>query len=158
MKRVYPLLVYALIFLGFLQTLSVVNGNWFLFVLSKSTGASPNNAAFNALNGVEFWALDHKAEVTTDKNTYVVPITSKLVRELDYPYFVRIIYAFPFAFNQSMPEKLCRDVIKKYLCVDQKFIKSLGVPLSEKVLKIKLISQEKVETKKTFELSEVCGD
>ena len=156
MKRLYALLVYCLIFLGFLQTLAVVNGNWFLFVLSKSSGASPNNAAFNALNGVEFWALDHKAEILTDKKNYSVPITSKFVRELDYPYFVRIIYAFPFAFNQSMPEKLCKDVIKKYLCVDKKFINALGIPEGEKVLKIKLVSQEKVETKKTFELEENC--
>ena len=120
--------LYILLFLGVFQGVAYLR-NSPLILLARSTASSPLSLAFYKSNGVEFWALDHKLTYKTSLNeTNSLKLSAGDINKLPYSYFIKMIYAYPFAFSHELPEKLWRGALDKGICVD---------PEIKKILKIK---------------------
>ena len=135
---------------------SFLKDNAILNYVARSSASSPFPVAFYSGVDGEFWA--RKSEVVVEDfkgNKIKKEVDSSLVQKLDHPYFIRITYAYPFVFSDSIDEGIWRKVLNQGICQDEKIFKIFNI---EKIKKITITSKDKTN-KNSYnkKIEHVCG-
>lgn len=136
--------LFLLLFLGLFQGVAYLRDSP-LILIARSTASSPLSLAFYKSNGVEFWALDHSISYkTTSEESSTKKLSSGDINLLPYSYFIKMIYAYPFAFSHELPEKLWRSALDKGICKDEKIKNILQIKgnLTELTIQIDSLNKE----------------
>lgn len=152
-------LIYIVFLIGILQIVAFLKNNPFLNHVARSTGSSPFPIAFYSGIDGEFWARKSLAIIETNLGKqYQKEISRELVQEIKHPYFIRIAYAYPFVFSDSIDEKIWRAVLNHGPCKDPQVHKIFGLSENETVKKITIISKDK-GSKNTYnkKITHSCG-
>jgi hypothetical protein len=119
----------GVVLVGMSQPLGYVLGWSGLRSLGVVSGASPLPLVFNALNGYEYWAAQHKLELQLRDGAWSdLALDSHIFAELPGSHRLHMLLTFPFMAAPIVPQPLWEEMLERALCDSGPLARAAALP------------------------------